>query len=459
MNILKKIVLIIIVLFPATGKAEIDPARMHELFFKCNLIVQARIVSHTDHDYKIKILDIYRDYQIGIKVGDFIKIKKEMNIESSVDRLSLKNIEDRLTGVAFLTKSEHGWSVRKFPFFYDGNVTFRTDYENCKITGNAAEMKTQIREYYKEFRISKGALVGKKTAKEVLKSNLNQLALSQYAQLYQHTIDREIYKKINCGIQEPVEFLDAPLTEDPINQISFEKSEYGLIFTTIIVDGKNVKAMIDFGDPNVLQLSSSFVTNENMKVSKSNAIAQDLFGNTFEINEGLAREVTIGKWKSNNVKFSSSPGEMESVAEQINTEFEAVVGWGYFSQYYLKIDYAANEFHLSKTKPILKNTYASSQYDKRSSYLSIRVKINSTIEYLIIDTGSPVSIVDSAFYYRNKMDEFSFKLVDQDFLLNAHVMNFPMLEQLNAVGIIGGDFLEQYKIYIDPFTSRIEFEL
>jgi hypothetical protein len=151
MKIIKKIVLITMLLFPFIGKSCRQVTKMQNLLFKSNLIVKSKIVSHTDHYYQIKILDVYRDHQIGIKVGDYIKIKKEMNVESSADRVFLEHIENRLTGVAFLTKSERGWTVRDFPFFYDEKVTLRFDYEYCKINGTSAEVKTQLQEYFKEF--------------------------------------------------------------------------------------------------------------------------------------------------------------------------------------------------------------------------------------------------------------------------------------------------------------------
>ena len=116
----------------------------------------------------------------------------------------------------------------------------------------------------------------------------------------------------------------------PPNVINFQKSNYGLLFTTISVNGTKVKAMIDFGDPNVLQLSSSFVASKNIIVKKTKSVAKDLFGNTFEIHEGVAKEVIIGNWEHTNIEFSSSPNEMEAVSKQINTTFNAVVGLGIF---------------------------------------------------------------------------------------------------------------------------------
>lgn len=182
------------------------------------------------------------------------------------------------------------------------------------------------------------------------------------------------------------------------NYIAIEKSDYGLIFTTIEVNGKKVKAMVDFGDPNILQLSSSFVESQKIKVKKIDAIAKDMAGNTFEINEGTVEEVIIGKWKETNLKFQSSPNEMESVSKQINTEFNAVIGWGYFSQYYTTIDYKENRFELSKKNTSKGIIQFSTNYNKNSNYLSIPITINNSKQNFILDTGSPLTMIDSSFF-------------------------------------------------------------
>jgi len=242
------------------------------------------------------------------------------------------------------------------------------------------------------------------------------------------------------------------------NQIDFEKSDYGLIFTTIQVNGKKVKAMIDFGDPNMLQLSSSFVKNEKIDVKKSNAIAKDVQGNTFKINDGIVSEVIIGQWKHKNIEFSSSPGEIESVSSQINTKFDAVVGWGYFSQYFITMNYNENLFLLHSEKPTITNSNFITNYEKNSNYLSVPIEIKSKKVNLIIDTGSPLSVIDSTFYYKNKIEEFIFNIGDEEISLNIEIQDMPILSQINAVGVIGGDFLMKYNIYIDPFEKEITFE-
>ena len=251
--------------------------------------------------------------------------------------------------------------------------------------------------------------------------------------------------------------LTHPLHKDH-NIINFEKSDYGLLFTTISVNGTKVKAMIDFGDPNVLQHSSSFVASEKILVSKTEAVAKDLFENTFEIHEGNAKKVIIGNWEHKNIEFSSSPNEMESVSKQINTKFDAVIGWGYFSKTYSQIDYKANRFILTDKKAFEDNILFTTSFNKNSNYLNVPVGINNAEANFIIDTGSPISMIDSGYYHQRQFKDIAIKLGDKEVLLHLEIQNLEILNQLNAKGIIGGDFLEQYKINIDPFKNELSFK-
>lgn len=51
-------------------------------------------------------------------------------------------------------------------------------------------------------------------------------------------------------------------------------------------------------------------------------------GSTFSVNKGVADTLSIGEWQYEKLEFRSSPGEIEFVAEQIGTSFNAVLGWG-----------------------------------------------------------------------------------------------------------------------------------
>ncbi len=118
------------------------------------------------------------------------------------------------------------------------------------------------------------------------------------------------------------------------NSIIFEKTNYGLIFTNILVNGKEVKAMIDFGDQHYLQLSSTLVGRLGLAIEPAGYQVADVYGNTYDVNQGTLNKLKVGNWQNESVEFTSQAGEMESVSEQIGTEFNAVVGWGYFKEYF-----------------------------------------------------------------------------------------------------------------------------
>jgi len=245
-----------------------------------------------------------------------------------------------------------------------------------------------------------------------------------------------------------------PVSSISQNTIHFTKSDYGLIFTELIVNGKTVNAMIDFGDPNIIQLSSTFVDQENIIVTKKEGTKMlDINGNEFQVNEGTANQVKIGEQTYEKINFSSSPGEMESVSQQINTEFNAVVGWGYFKQYYVYLDYKNQFFKLQKQKFDISKKDISTQYKSDGSYLKIPISLNGNLINAILDTGSPVSVLDADYAIKNNIEKFDSKIGETKVDISYYTEDLSVLNTLDVKAIIGGDVMSQYKIYIDPFLK------
>ena len=241
------------------------------------------------------------------------------------------------------------------------------------------------------------------------------------------------------------------------NTIEFVKSPYGLIFTTIEIDGEEINAMIDFGDPNVLQLSSKIVEKLMLSIRPTGHKAYFITGESFDIHEGDVDQVKIGNRIEKKVSFSSSPSEMESVSKQIGTEFNAVIGWGYFKQYYTSIDYKQNKFVLYKDYQEPQEVFAQIYFDNSTTHLSIPVTINDMPSNAIIDTGSPVTLVDRKFLAENNMEKPMIKIGDKSIPVAPYLEDLSMLSDLEVNSIIGGDVLQLYKVFIDPFESTMFF--
>ena len=193
-----------------------EAVNMHDLIFGSDLIVHTKIISHTDNYYSIKVLDIYRDNKIGIKIGDYIRIKRQFNVESSAEIVHRQNIIDKLTGIAYLVKSEQGWHVRAFPFFYNENISLKFDHSDCEVRGKAAKIKKDFQEYFNEFHIDKeGNLIGRSNAEEITNSKVSDLVLIQYTlkNLFSVSLQEKIQKQLFCfSYEEEIETID--LTQD-----------------------------------------------------------------------------------------------------------------------------------------------------------------------------------------------------------------------------------------------------
>lgn len=241
------------------------------------------------------------------------------------------------------------------------------------------------------------------------------------------------------------------------NQISFEKTDYGLIFTTINVNGKNVKAMIDFGDQHKLQLSSTLTNELNILTEKAGYQVSDVYGNTWDVKKGTITKLVVGTWEESDVEFTSQEGEMESVSLQIGTEFNAVLGWGYFKDYSTEIDYSASLFTLLDKKHTVDNELFSVQFQKDANQLIVPATVNNQSVRFMIDTGSPVSVVDSSFLDKFDDKKFMFSIDKQNFEIKVYSQDLSVLSDLEVVCILGGDFLKEWKVIIDPEKSILHF--
>lgn len=182
-------------------KADTVGYPMQTLLFGSTLIAEAKIVSHTNHNYQIKILDIYNNQKSSCIEGDLITFKKELNVIISDDIVHREDIENRLRGIAFLKKTTNGWRLLQFPFFKNGEATISFYQEYCRITGKPEEIKTQIGEYFKEFKLMNGKLILSKTEKQVFRAReeLCQLVLTQYRQCYRFMKWEKFKNKLDCG--------------------------------------------------------------------------------------------------------------------------------------------------------------------------------------------------------------------------------------------------------------------
>lgn len=245
----------------------------------------------------------------------------------------------------------------------------------------------------------------------------------------------------------------------------FERSPYGLLFAHITVDGHAARAMIDFGDPYALQLASSFLAEHGLEALPSGKRAQYVDGTEFDLLEGTANNVVIGGVTLERVTFGSAPGEIDAVSAQVDTPFNATVGWGFFRSRRFLLDYAAGTMRLELAACPADADAVVYRRDE-ADYLIISGRIGARSVNFMVDTGSPVNVLDQALlagieapgtprtieHVTGPREGIGLPLSigawHGDERFEAGDLN--ALEPLGVQGILGADFLADVRLCYEP---------
>ena len=249
--------------------------------------------------------------------------------------------------------------------------------------------------------------------------------------------------------------------------IPIEISDYGLLFTEISVNGKQVKAMIDFGDPHKLMLSGTLVESLNIATTKSDKVGYNINGEELAFFNGTAEALHVHGKRLHQVDFASSPGEMEGVSEQIGTRFDAALGWGFFGSQPFVLDYSQKQITLLDPESEPKAAGLEVRFDRTGSYMLIDADFGSKKGKLLVDTGAPGSSIHQDYLdvpatgtneYGQPYQQVKTMLDNQSFNIDFEQRDLSVLEPLKAVGILGGDVLRQYRITLYPDSEKMYWQ-
>ena len=248
----------------------------------------------------------------------------------------------------------------------------------------------------------------------------------------------------------------ANAADEPIT-FKFEISPYGLIFTDIEADGEPMLAMIDIGDQQKLQIAFSTAEALVIPLEKAGFKAGDINGNQWDVYQGTLNTLKLGEQVFSDVSFSSSRGDIEGVAEQISTDFEAVIGWGFLQDYVVEFDYRNKFIRMYEQPPQGLLPTSTLTYEDQYGPLILEVMLDDTVQRVMLDTGASVSVFDPQLVKFGKDNEVSFNLGGEAITLTGYEQDLAVLADLEVVGILGSDLLHRYKVMINPFSHQMHF--
>jgi hypothetical protein len=177
--------------------------------------------------------------------------------------------------------------------------------------------------------------------------------------------------------------------------LNFEISPYNLMFTEVIIQNKTYKALIDFGDFAQVQLSSALIKELKLPTQPSDIMMADVNGNTYYLQTGMLNEIIVGDTAHKDITFYSADNEIDAVSQQVGTEFQVVLGFGFFKSENFVLDFTAKKIEVGITpkKLLVHSVPVTTAY----GYLIGQFETANTSNLaLLFDTGTPISQIDTS---------------------------------------------------------------
>lgn len=231
--------------------------------------------------------------------------------------------------------------------------------------------------------------------------------------------------------------------------IKFEISDYNLLFTEVEIGDKVYTALIDFGDFAEFQISTKLIAELGLRTKESDILMSDINGEQYALEKGIIKKLKIGGKIEEDVTFYSANNEIDAVSQEVGTNFQVVVGFGYFKSKDFKLNFVTKNIDF---------------LNSRGSETNFTFPINTNLDHLIgkfstitnesvdllFDTGTPISRIDTNLLSATLRDStveflnssFPTKTLylessNETLILNMENSDVSELEPLGVVGIYG----------------------
>ena len=229
-------------------------------------------------------------------------------------------------------------------------------------------------------------------------------------------------------------------------------SPYNLIFTKIKINGREVLALIDSGSFRTLQLSSTLAQELKIPLTETTKVVRRYEGKDFYLKSGQIDSLGVGNYKGQKVAIDVLESDIENISKQVNTNFEAVLGWGFISQFYTEIDYKNLSMQFGKSPLKSHKDKLSINYAVVNNAPVVKGTIDNQAVNLLFDTGAPMCNlhVGIAGAPKNEKVLKDLQIDSNKFSLEWRVKDLTAIKKsLNSVAVIGNNFLKSYAVYFD----------
>jgi predicted aspartyl protease len=254
-------------------------------------------------------------------------------------------------------------------------------------------------------------------------------------------------------------------------------SDYRLPFCDVQVNGHPARALLDSGGSTGIQLASTFVAALGLQTEQTPGQRTRLDGSARVRRTGRLDTFALGDEHMTEVPFDTLEGDVERIAAEVGTEFQVILGWRFFAERTMLLDYPGGRLWLSRPGQRLEDLRRTVtpalilDYDDQSGLPLVAGQIADVPVTFLVDTGAPFSTLDRELArtlpapidvrqvpLRSQMVPLEIRDVrfgQQPFALGFLPKDLTSLRPTGARGVLGNSLLINHPLFIDPFSHKI----
>lgn len=182
-----------------------------------------------------------------------------------------------------------------------------------------------------------------------------------------------------------------------VHELPLLLSDYGLVFTWITVQGRPVLTLVDTGSASGLRLSERLAHELRIETQPiPGAKVRGLDGKLLEVQRGRLASVALGDMALGPTDFEVTGTRIETIARQVRTPFEAVLGWGLLARSDLELDYPGRTLRLGQDVSSARALATLSlPYKETKGVPVVQGLVGGQPVRLLVDTGAPMCNLDA----------------------------------------------------------------
>jgi len=236
-----------------------------------------------------------------------------------------------------------------------------------------------------------------------------------------------------------------------------------LLFARVTINDRPMLALVDFGSSHSIEISSSMAVRLGVALNNVPVKTPAPENERFPLQAGRIKSFGMGDFEAKNVAVEVTRDHIEKIGARMNTSFDVIVGWGFFSKFDVLLDYKNSFLQFSNAPfPCHACTYQFGYAVKNGVPVIEGVHVDTMKTNFLFDTGAPMCNIDVSIAHFElpgatvskviRINQLSFEPI-------FRVMDLDVIRQsANCKGILGNNFLADYTVFINRAQKTISLK-